>query len=103
MIETDYAAPRSQAAVTAIDVSALDTELLDAVVRLVRLLDSPSDARFLLPLLKREIVYRLLSGEQRGRIAQLAALGGATHRITEALEWLRRHFNRPLRIEEVAR
>ncbi len=89
MIETGYVAPRSQAAVTAIDVSALDTGLLDAVVRLVRLLDSASDARFLAPLLKREIVYRLLSGEQRGRIAQLAALGGGTHRIAEALEWLR--------------
>jgi AraC-like DNA-binding protein len=103
MIETGYVAPRSQAAVTAIDVSALDTGLLDAVVRLVRLLDSASDAHFLAPLLKREIVYRLLSGEQRGRIAQLAALGGGTHRIAEALEWLRRDFNRPLLIEEVAR
>jgi AraC-like DNA-binding protein len=103
MIETDYVAPRSQTAVTAIDVSALDPGLLDAVVRLVRLLDSPHDARFLAPLLKREIVYRLLSGEQRGRIAQVAALGGGTHRVAEALEWLRRDFNRPLRIEEVAR
>jgi AraC-like DNA-binding protein len=103
MIETGYVAPRSQAAVTAIDVSALDAGLLDAVVRLVRLLDSPSDARFLVPLLKREIVYRLLSGAQRDRVAQLAALGGGTHRIAEALDWLRRDFNRPLRIEEVAR
>jgi AraC-like DNA-binding protein len=103
MIETSYVAPRSQAGVTAIDVSALDTGLLDAVVRLVRLLDSPSDARFLVPLLKREIVYRLLMGDQRTRLAQLAALGGGTHRIAEALEWLRRDFNRPLRIEEVAR
>jgi AraC-like DNA-binding protein len=77
--------------------------LLDPVVRLVRLLDSPSDARFLAPLLKREIVYRLLSGAQHGRIAQMAALGGGTHRIAEALEWLRRDFNRPLRIEELAR
>jgi AraC-like DNA-binding protein len=103
MIETNYVAPRSQAAMTAIDVSALDTGLLDAVVRLVRLLEAPSDARFFLPLLKREIVYRLLSGPQRDRVAQLAALGGGTHRIAEALEWLRREFNRPLRIEEVAR
>jgi AraC-like DNA-binding protein len=103
MIETGYVAPRSQAAVTAIDISALDIGLLDAVVRLVRLLDSSSDAQFLLPLLKREIVYRLLSGAQRDRVAQLAALGGGTHRIAEALDWLRRDFNRPLRIEEVAR
>jgi AraC-like DNA-binding protein len=103
MIETGYVAPRSQTTVTAIDVSPLDAGLLDTVVRLVRLLEAPSDARFLGALLKREIVYRLLRGEQRGRVAQMAALGGGTHRIAEALEWLRRDFNRPLRIEEVAR
>ncbi len=103
MIETGYVAPRSQTAMTAIDVSALDAGLLDAIVRLVRVLDSPNDAYFLAPLLKREVVYRLLRGEQHDRMAQLAALGGGTHRIAEALEWLRRDFNRPLRIEDVAR
>lgn len=103
MIETGYVAPRSQAAVTAIDVSLLDMGLLDAVVRLVRLLDSPRDARYLVPLVKREIVYRLLSGPQCKRVTQMAALGGGTHRIAEALDWLRKDFNRPLRIEEVAR
>lgn len=103
LVEAGYVAPRSQAAMTAIDVSPLNAGLLDATVRLVKLLDTPSDARFLLPLLKREIVYRLLSGTQRDRVAQIAALGGSTHRIAEALDWLRRDFNRPLRIEEVAR
>jgi AraC-like DNA-binding protein len=90
-------------AVTAIDVSPLDSGLLDAVVRLVRLLEAPSDARFLLPLLKREIFYRLLNGPQRERVVQMAALGNPTERIAEALDWLRRDFNRPLRIEEIAR
>jgi len=103
MVEAGHIPSRNQSAVTAIDVSPLDAGLLDAAVRLVRLLETPTQARFLAPLLKREIVYRLLSGEQRGRIAQLAALGGGTHRIAEALEWLRRDFNRPLLIEEVAR
>jgi AraC-like DNA-binding protein len=103
MIESGEVAPRSQAAMTAIDVSPLDASLLDAVVRLVRLLDAPHDARFLAPLLKREIVYRLLSGAQRHRVVQLAMLGGGSHRIAEALDRLRRDFNRPLRIEEVAR
>lgn len=103
MVEAGYVPSRSQTAVTAIAVSALDAGLVDAVVRLVRLLDSPSEARFLAPLIKREIVYRLLMGEQRGRVAQIAALGGSTHRIAEALAWLRKDFNRPLRIEEVAR
>lgn len=103
MVEAGVLAPRSQSAITAIDVSPLEVGLLDAVVRLVRLLDSPPDARFLAPLVKREIVYRLLRGEQRGRLAQIAALGGSPHRIAEAIEWLRKDFNQPLRIEAVAR
>jgi AraC-like DNA-binding protein len=103
MVEAAQPAPRGTTAVTAIDVSALDAGLLDAVVRLVRLLDCPADARFLAPLIKREIVYRLLRGEQRGRLVQVAALGGSPHRISEAIERFRREFNQPLRIEDVAR
>jgi AraC-like DNA-binding protein len=103
LVEAGHLVPRSQSAVTAIDVSPLDAGLLDAVVRLVRLLDFPSQARFLAPLITREIVYRLLIGAQGGRLSQVAALGGATHRITEAIERLRNDFDRPLRIEDIAR
>ena len=44
LVETGHRAPRNATAATAIDVSALDASLLDAVVRLVRLLDSPAEA-----------------------------------------------------------
>jgi AraC-like DNA-binding protein len=103
MVEAGYLASRSQSAVTAIDVSPLDAGLLDAVVRLVRLLDTPAEARFLAPLVTREIVYRLLRGEQGGRLGQIAALGGTTHRIVEAVERLRHDYDKPMRIEEMAR
>jgi AraC-like DNA-binding protein len=104
MVEAGHPAPRDHAAVKAIDVSPLDAGLLDATVRLVRLLDSPIvEARFLAPLVKREIVYRLLRGEQGGRLSHVAALGGSTHRIVEAIERLRKDFDQPLRIEDIAR
>jgi AraC-like DNA-binding protein len=103
MVETGHGAAQSQSLVTAIDVSPLEAGLLDAVVRLVTLLDSPNDIRFLPPLLTREIVYRLLMGAQRDRLAQIAALGSNSQRITAAITRLRSEFNRPLRIEEVAR
>jgi AraC-like DNA-binding protein len=103
MVEAGHPAPRSHAAMKAIDVSPLDAGLLDAVVRLVRLLDSPTDAHFLAPLVKREIVYRLLTGEQGGRVCHIAALGGHTHRIAKAIERLRKDFDQPLRIENIAR
>jgi len=103
MVELGRPAPRSNAAATAIAVSPLDDGLLNAVVRLVRLLDTPADARFLAPLIKREIVYRLLVGPQGDRIRQVATLGGETNRITRAIEQLRTDFDRPLRIEDLAR
>jgi AraC-like DNA-binding protein len=103
MVEAGIMTPRSQSAISAIDVNPLDVGLLDAVVRLVRVLDTPADARFLVPLVKREIVYRLLRGQQRGRLAQVATLGGSPHRIAEAIERLRKDFDQPLRIESVAR
>src|SRR5918997_91530 len=104
MVEASHPAPREHAAVRAFDVSPLDGGLLDAVVRLVGLLDSPADeAIFLRPLVTREIVFRLLAGEQGGRLRQIAALGGNGHRIARALERLREDFDRPLRIEDVAR
>ncbi len=103
LVEAGQLAPRSPSAVTAIDVSPLDAGLLDAVVRLIRLLESPTEARFLAPLVAREIVYRLLIGAQGGRLGQIAALGGSTHRIAEAVERLRKDFDQPLRIEDIAR
>ena len=104
MVEAGHPAPGDRAAVRAFDVSPLDSGLLEAVVRLVGLLDAPAEeARFLRPLVTREIVFRLLRGEQGARLRQVSVLGGHAHRIAGALERLREDFDRPLRIEDVAR
>jgi AraC-like DNA-binding protein len=104
MVEAGHRTLRDHAAVKAFDVSQLDAGLLDAAVRLVRLLESPSEeASFLRPLVTREIVYRLLVGEQGGRLRHTAVLGGHAHRIAMALERLREDFDQPLRIEDIAR
>src|SRR4051794_18394849 len=73
MVEAGLPSPRGQASAKAIDVSPLDASLLDAVVRLVRLVESPTEARVLVPLVTREIVYRLLVGAQSDRLRHLAA------------------------------
>ncbi|MBD2093312.1 AraC family transcriptional regulator [Microcoleus sp. FACHB-1515] len=103
MVEAGHFSSRSRATVKAIDVSPLDANLLDAVVRLVRLLDSPAEAHVLAPLIKREIIYRLLIGAQGDRLRQIAVLGGYTHHIARAIDRLRKEFNQPLRIETIAR
>jgi AraC-like DNA-binding protein len=103
MVEAGQPALREHAAVRAFEVSPLDAGLLDAVLRLLRLLDAPAeDARYLRPLVTREIVFRLLKGEQGDRLRQIAVLGGRSHRVPRALERLRKDFDRPLRMEDVA-
>jgi AraC-like DNA-binding protein len=103
MGEADHASPPDEAEVTAMDVSPLDVNLQDAVVRLVRLLDSPAEAPVLMPLITREIIYRLLMGKQGARLRHLAIVGGYTPYIARAVERLRRDFDQPLRVENLAR
>ncbi len=102
MIETGSQAANGKAISTAIAVSELDATLLDPMIRLAQLLDSPADARFLGPLIMREIVYRLLSGEQGNRVRYLAAQIGSTNRVATAIERIRRKFDEPLHVEQLA-
>src|SRR3954468_8896822 len=74
LVEAELPSPHGEGEVKAIDVSPLDSSLLDAMVRLIRLLDSPADARVLAPLVTREIVYRLLVGTQGGRLRHIAVV-----------------------------
>jgi AraC-like DNA-binding protein len=105
MLEVGMPSHRTEtASARAIDVSLLDDPLLEAAVRLVRLVEAPSaEARMLQPLITREIVFRLLAGEQGARLRHLAVLGGHTDRIARAIERLRHDFDKPLRIETLAR
>ncbi len=102
MVEAGDVSPQNHAQVRAITVSSLDAGLLDAVVRLVRLLDTPAEAPFLAPLIIREIVYRLWNGEQGDRLRYIAALSGYTPHIARAIERLHKDFDQPLRIDTIA-
>lgn len=85
-----------------ISLSAVENDLLDPLLRLVRLLDSPRDLAVLGPLIEHELLYRLLTGEQGTRLAQIATSGTQGHQVSRAIEWLRRHYDEPLRIEDLA-
>ncbi|MEG4806007.1 helix-turn-helix domain-containing protein [Microcoleus sp. F8-D3] len=54
-------------------------------------------------MIKREIIYRLLMGEQGSRLCHIAVLGGSTHQIALAVDRLRKDFNEPIEIESIAR
>lgn len=103
MSEARSAASPAHTNIRAMDVSPLDGNLQDSVVRLVRLLDTPAELPVLLPLITREIVYRLLMGEQGERLRHLAFQEGYTSYIALAVERVRQDFDQPLCIEELAR
>jgi AraC-like DNA-binding protein len=86
----------------AIAVSEADDELIDAVVRLLRLLDAPRDRDVLAPLVVREILWRVISGDQGGTVRQLGlADSGLTH-IARAVRWIRENYGRPFRVRDLA-
>jgi AraC-like DNA-binding protein len=101
-VEAGVAPGRSESSVRSIAVSKLNADLLDAFVRLIRLVDTPSDYRVVSPLIIREIIYRLLTSDQGPRMRQMASYGGHTHRITKAVQTLRTKFNESLSIEDLA-
>jgi AraC-like DNA-binding protein len=103
IVESALAEPRGDGGAKAVNVSPLDANLLDATLRLVRLLDEPHDFNAVAPLVTREIIYRLLTGAQGNRLRHVAKFGGQTHRMVRAVEKLRENFDQPLRIEDVAR
>ena len=103
MIETGhYPSRRTVGDTRAINVSRLDANLSDAVVRLVRVLDAPAEAPILMPWIMREIIYLLLKGDQGGRLRHLTLMGGYMPAIAQAVQRIRQGFDQTLRIEELA-
>jgi len=104
VLEAKVAAPPARSAAPAAFVGRADGPLLDAVWRLLQLLEAPpQDAAFLAGAIKREIVYRLLTGENGALLFQNAVVDHQELGIGKAIHWLRQHIDLPLRVEELAR
>lgn len=79
-----------------------DPDLLDAAIRLLRLLDRPEQIPALAPLVEKEILCRLLLGDAGARLRQIALPESRLGQINRAIAWIRRHYDQPIRIEAVA-
>src|SRR5262245_25621705 len=84
------------------DVSEAPEDLLEAVVRLLRLLERRSDIPVLRPLIEREIIWRLLGGPQGAAVRQIGLADSRLSRIRRAIRWIREHYAEPLPIEQLA-
>jgi len=94
------AAPR--AGTPTLQVAAMSEPLTDALLRLVRLLESPSDLPVLAPLAVREIVWRALVGELGAQLRALSMADSHAARIARAIEVVKARFDEPLRVDDLA-
>jgi AraC-like DNA-binding protein len=80
-----------------------DARLLEVVLRCVTALEDPRGAKFLAPLLHRELIYRLVTGPSAFAICQSAVLARTDDGIGRALDWIKKHYKEPLSIPDLAR
>ncbi|MEK3715298.1 AraC family transcriptional regulator [Paenibacillus sp. FSL R7-0333] len=102
MKETELLQGRTNRYHRGLFVGTMNNALLDAAVRLVGLLETPKDIPALAPLVIREIYYRLLSDDQGDVFKQIAMAGSNYASIAKVVERIKREYNQPLRIEELA-
>jgi len=100
--EVGDVSPQNDVNVKAINVNVLNADLLDAVLRLVGLLDNPSEAPFLAPMITKEIIYRLWMGDQRDRLLHMVNSEGNTSLIAKAIRLINDDFDQQLRVENIA-
>jgi AraC-like DNA-binding protein len=101
LIDHDLPAPGRRSSARGIAAGSATFELFDAFARLVAT-DKPNHIPILGPLIHREIVYRLLIGEEGARFREIASSGSQSQRTAQAANWIRSNYAQPLRIRELA-
>lgn len=101
--DSDIEVGRKENAKRGMFVSRIGSSLLDAVIRLARLLDNQQDIPVLAPLFTKEILYRVLQGQHGRTLKQVAIEGSSTYRIRDVIEQIVANYDRSFRIEELAK
>ena len=102
MVDSNLPPPRTQQSSRGMATGEVTLPLLSAFQRLIDLLAEPNDIPILAPIIQREILYRLLVGDQGARLRQIASAGSQSQQIARAIDWLKGNFARPLRIDDLA-
>lgn len=100
--DSELPAPRNSPPERGMAVGKVTLPMLNVFQRLLGLLDEPQDIPILAPTLHREIIYRLLVGEQGARLRKIASEGSQSQHIARSIEWLQENFSQPLKVEELA-
>jgi AraC-like DNA-binding protein len=94
--------PRATADASAMATCEASTDLLDAVVRVLRLLDEPTDAAVLAPLIEKEILWRFLTGPQGDTLRQIGLADSDLTHVSRAIGWIRDNYAEPMRVDDLA-
>ncbi|NII10556.1 AraC family transcriptional regulator [Oleiagrimonas sp. C23AA] len=76
--------------------------VLDALARLLALLDTPADIAVLAAQFEREFCYRLLQGPMGSQLREMGGYGARFWQIRKAAEWIATHANQPMSIAQLA-
>ena len=102
MADSNLPPPRAQQTSRGMATGEVTLPLVATFQRLIDLLAEEKDIPILAPIIQREIIYRLLVGEQGARLRQIASAGSQSHQIARAIDWLKGNFAQPLRIDDLA-
>ncbi|EST10894.1 AraC family transcriptional regulator [Sporolactobacillus laevolacticus DSM 442] len=80
-----------------------DAALLDIFFRLLTLVDKSKNVRFLSELIKREMIFNLLSGDFGHLFLQKALFDQRADGVGKAIHWVKENYARSFTIEELAK
>jgi len=94
---------RGEPAAPAVAVGTASPRLMDAAIRMLRLLDSPRDIPVLAPMIERELLWLIMSGENGATVRQLGLADSSLNRVRRVVRRIRERYAEPVRVDELAR
>jgi AraC-like DNA-binding protein len=87
---------------TGFAVSTASPELIDAWLRMMRLIDRPNEAPILAAMIEREILFRVLIGPQGDKLREVACADSRLAQVRPAIDWIRDNFAETIQAEALA-
>lgn len=102
MVDSNLPQPRPQQSSRGMATGEVTLQLINAFIRLIDLLNDEKDIPILAPVIQREIIYRLLVGDQGERLRQIATAGSQSQQIAKAIGWLKSNYSQPISMDDLA-
>jgi AraC-like DNA-binding protein len=102
MVDSNLPQPRVQQSSRGMATGEVTPQLVNAFIRLIDLLNDEKDIPILAPVIQREIIYRLLVGDQGERLRQIATAGSQSQQIARAIGWLKNNYSLSISMDDLA-